>query len=91
MNQSFCGQVVKRPFGVGSKSERAAVMLVTPEGDFVLRRRGGNAFADPELDRLVGKRICGEGLVQGYTLIMSQWREAPDAGAAGPAAGKPGG
>ena len=78
MNRTFCGQVVKRPFGAGSKSARPAVMLVTPEGDFVLRRRGGNPFADPDLDRLVGKRICGEGVLHGYTLIMSEWREAPE-------------
>jgi len=44
----YSGSVVKRPFGVGSKSEHDAIFLVTKDGDYVLRRQGGNAFSDPE-------------------------------------------
>jgi hypothetical protein len=73
----FEGQVVKRPFAVGSKSEHEAVVLVTEQGDYVLRRPGGNAFRDPELDRLIGKTIAGEGTVHGYLLILSDWHELP--------------
>ena len=69
----FTGDVIKKPFGTGSKSEREAVCLVTDAGEYVLRRQGGNAFSDPELDKLVGKRISCEGIVSGYTLIMSAW------------------
>jgi hypothetical protein len=58
----------------GSKSERAAVMLKTPQQDYVLRREGGNPFRDPELDDLVGHTIEGEGIVHDYVLIMSKWR-----------------
>jgi hypothetical protein len=72
---TFEGHVVKRPFATGTKSEHDAVMLVTDAGDYVLRRQGGNAFRDPELDRLVGKTIAAEGVVRGYTLIMSKWHE----------------
>ena len=71
------GEVTRRPFGVGSKSEREAVVLVTPAGDFVLRRQGGNAFADSELDRLVGKSVCCTGFVHGYSFIISAWTECP--------------
>lgn len=72
----FEGQVVKKPFGAGSKSERDAVYLVAGSGEqYVLRRRGGNPFQDPELDKLVGKSIAAEGLLTGYTLIVSHWRE----------------
>jgi len=69
----FRGKVVKRAFAVGSKSEREAVMLTTAAGDYVLRRAGGNAFQDPELDALVGQTIAAEGELHGYTLLMKQW------------------
>jgi hypothetical protein len=69
------GQVVKKPFAVGSKSEHEAVMLVTAEGEYVLRRQGGNPFRDPTLDVLVGKSITCEGTLHGYTFTMSQWAE----------------
>jgi hypothetical protein len=72
----YHGRVVKKPFGVGSKSEHDAVMLVTDAGEFVLRRVGGNAFRDPQLDQLVGKSIAAEGTLHGYTLIMSAWQES---------------
>jgi hypothetical protein len=73
---TFEGTVVMKPFGRGSKSEHDAVCLVTDSGEYVLRRQGGNPFRDPELDKLVGKRIRGEGFVTGYTLIMTSWSEA---------------
>jgi len=74
----LCGHVVRRQFGLGSKSERDAVMLITSGGAYVLRRQGGNAFEDPELDRLVGKTICCTGFAHGYTFIISNWREPPN-------------
>jgi hypothetical protein len=69
------GQVVRKVVGQGSKSEHAAVVLVSDSGHFVLRRNGGNAFMDPELDQLVGKRICGAGSIAGATFIMDEWKE----------------
>jgi hypothetical protein len=72
----FRGKVVKRPFAVGSKSERDAIMIITATGDYVLRRKGGNPFQDPSLNLLIGKTISGEGILHGYTLIMSKcWVE----------------
>ena len=65
---------MKKVFGVGSKSERDAVMLLTEAAEFVLRRQGGNPFADPVLDGLVGSEIECEGIVHEYTLIISKWR-----------------
>ena len=70
------GRVIKKPFGVGSKSERDAVMVATERGEFVLRRQGGSAFYDPELEQLVGRSISCVGELHGYTLIMSAWQEA---------------
>ena len=69
----FAGQVVKKPFGTGSKSEREAVCLKTRSDEYVLRREGGNPFHDPELENLVGKSIRCTGTVSGYTLLMSEW------------------
>jgi hypothetical protein len=71
----YHGRVVKKPVALGTKSEREAVMLVTAKGEFVLRRQGGNAYKDPELDALVGKSIACDGTLHGYTVIMSEWRE----------------
>ena len=69
----YSGSVVKRPFGVGSKSERDAIYLVTKDGDYVLRRQGGNAFFDPELEKLVGKNIQCTGTLVGYTLLITDY------------------
>ena len=51
------GQVIRKPFAAGSKSERPAVMLQTGDGEYVLRIQGGNPFHDPRLEELVGKQI----------------------------------
>jgi hypothetical protein len=67
----YSGSVVKRPFATGSKSQRDAIFLVTKEGDYVLRRPGGNAFFDPELEQLVGKKIKCTGTLSGYTLLIN--------------------
>jgi hypothetical protein len=71
---NFRGRVVVQSVARGSKSERTAVMLKTPQQDYVLRREGGNPFRDPELDDLVGHTIEGEGILHDYVLIMSKWR-----------------
>ena len=47
-------------------------MLVTDEGEFRLAREGGNPFADPTLDRLVGKRIEAEGVFAGPMFILER-------------------
>ena len=67
------GQVFRKTVAKGSKSERLAVVLRTTQGDYVLRREGGNAFRDAELDGLVGRKIECEGEVAVNTLIMSGW------------------
>jgi hypothetical protein len=67
------GKVVRKSVGAGSKSERAAVVLVTADGEYVLRRSGGNAFADPELDALVGAKIRATGTLHGYTFLVDSW------------------
>ena len=71
----YVGKVTKKPFGKGSKSESEAIFLETEEGKFVLRRKGGNPFRDPELQKLVGKTIRCNGLARDYVLKISDWTE----------------
>jgi hypothetical protein len=69
------GSVIKKLTAAGSKSEHEAVVLITDEGEYVLRRKGGNPFFDEELENLVGKRILCEGNLAGYTFLMTDWTE----------------
>jgi hypothetical protein len=75
MTETFEGTVIRRRVAPGSKSERESVLLSTEQGDLLLRRQGGNPFADPILDDLVGKRVRFEGELRGTTLIVSRWSE----------------
>ncbi len=70
----FRGRVVRKPYARGSKSEHQAVMLVTDTEQFRLRRAGGNPFADPVLDRLVGKTVECDGTPREHTLVVKSWR-----------------
>lgn len=73
--KQYTGDVIKKPFATGSKSQRNAVMLSTRWGDFVLRRLDAHALVDPELDNLVGKRIRVRGIIHKHTLTMLEWEE----------------
>lgn len=68
------GTVVKHPFAPASKSAHEAVWLVTEQGEFKLEREEGNPFHDPELEKLVGKRITGVGNLIGYVFRIREWR-----------------
>ena len=72
---TLSGSVIKKRFGAGSKSDRMAVFLKTSDGEYVLRRKGGPAYSDPELDALVGKRLRCTGTLAGYTFLMITWEE----------------
>ncbi len=69
------GLVVRKRKARGSKSDHGAVVLETADRDLVLRLQGGNAFRDPRLDELVGRRIRGAGRLSGSTLILTAWEE----------------
>ena len=69
------GKVVKKKFGEGSKSEHDAVYLETDSGSFVLRRKGGNPFNDPELKKLIGEKICATGIITDYSFIASDLKK----------------
>jgi hypothetical protein len=71
----YIGKVTKQLFGKGSKSESETIFLDTEEGQYVLRREGGNPFHDPELHKLVGKTIRCTGFAREYVLKISDWTE----------------
>jgi hypothetical protein len=64
------GTVTRRRYAPGSKSEHDAVMIVTDDGEYRLRRKGGNPFHDPTLDKFVGKRIEAQGVIAGPSFIV---------------------
>jgi hypothetical protein len=66
------GTVARKLIAPGSKSEHVGVVLRTAGGD-ELRRRGGNAFRDEVLERLVGATITGLGIVTGRDYIMDEF------------------
>lgn len=73
--ESLSGTVRRRRVAAGSKSDHEAVVFDIGQSEpLLLRRRGGNAFKDPQLDALVGRRI--EGLVArtATTFILDRWR-----------------
>ncbi|MGA9754334.1 MAG: hypothetical protein WBV23_04245 [Desulfobaccales bacterium] len=69
----FIGKVIKKPFGIGSKSEHEAVFLETENNQYVLRRQGGNPFYDEAMQEIVGKTIRCTGVVVDYALLISDW------------------
>jgi hypothetical protein len=66
------GQIVLRPYGRGSKSERTALMLETDGGPLLLRRRGGPAFGDTGLEHWAGKRVLCWGSVVGQVVLVDR-------------------
>lgn len=72
--QRLTGTVIRKSVAQGSKSERDAVVLRAQDGgEYILRRSGGNAFSDPQLDKLVGSSIAADGKVVGNIFIMDRW------------------
>jgi len=67
------GRVIKKMLYAGTKSEHEGIVLMTPEGEFKLRRRGGNPFRDDVLEALEGREIDGEGIVRDDKFIMDCW------------------
>jgi len=68
------GHVIKKKLYAGSKSEHEGLVLVTPQGEYKLRRQGGNPFSDDDLTPLEGKEIECEGLLRGNQFIMTRWK-----------------
>ena len=72
-NITLTGEVTLRITSRGSKSEHEAVMLESKGKHYMLRRKGGNPFYDPEMINLVGKKIKAKGDLIEYVFIMEDW------------------
>jgi len=72
---TLTGSVTQKLINQGAKNERQAPVLVTDKKEYTLRQDGGNAFNDPVLDELVGKKIKCDGRVLGSIFILSDWEE----------------
>ena len=70
--EALTGQVVRGPFGAGSKSARDAIWLETPERRFVLRRKEGPTFDDKALNAYVGRKVACSGFVVGDTVLAER-------------------
>lgn len=75
--EGLTGVVRRGPFGTGSKSERIAIFVDTDDGSFVLRRKEGPSYGDPELDRYVGHRVSCDGFILDHTLLAERIRTLP--------------
>lgn len=69
------GEVIIRPIAEGSKSERNAVFIQSAAGTFLLRRQGGNPFHDDALEKLAGKQIKVQGLLDKNLLLAREIEE----------------
>jgi len=56
--------VTKRLLYPGAKSEHEELVLLAPEGEFKLRRQGGNPFCGQNLASLEAMEIEGEGILR---------------------------
>ena len=69
------GQVVEKKSSVGSKSEHTAVFLETEQGSYMLRRKGANAFSDPVLKKLVGKKVAATGMITNTLFLANTLKD----------------
>jgi hypothetical protein len=68
----FCGKVVRKKLGRGSKKEEMiSALLMDNGGELVLRRNGFDPFMDEILAAYEGKTIKVNGTQQSYVLIVN--------------------
>ena len=66
------GSVARAPFGGDSKSRHVAVWIDTGAARYVLRRKGGPAMGDKDLERYVGHEIRCDGVLLEHTLLAER-------------------
>lgn len=67
------GTVKRKLLRRGTKSQHEALMLVTDQGEYKLRRIGGNPFWDETLAELEGHGITCTGELDGAEVFLSSW------------------
>lgn len=68
---TLAGMVKKKDIGGTSKSAHTSFVLQTKNGDFKLRREGGNPFYDDFFEKYEGKNIVAEGFDMGQYFLVS--------------------
>lgn len=68
----LCGDVHKGAF---SNINYDVVFLKTNENSYRLKIYGDMVYDDERLNKLVGKRICAKGLLEGPVFHFSEWKE----------------
>jgi hypothetical protein len=76
-SRQYQGLVAIKRFGMGTKGERDAAILTTPEREFLLLRLGGDPISDPVINDLADRTIRCHGIAYGYTLRITDWIETP--------------
>jgi hypothetical protein len=66
------GRITEGTYGKGSKSERETVFIETTNGRYVLRRKSGPVFGDPEMNQYIGHQVECDGFLIGKTVLAEQ-------------------
>jgi hypothetical protein len=66
-------QVIRKTVSKGSKSEHKAACIRVEDRTYLLRQRGKNAFDNPELEELVGKKIQASGEIVGNVFFVRNY------------------
>jgi len=62
---------VREQVGAGTKSQRDAFLLVTPDGRRLqLRLKDGNPLYDPAFEAFLGHEVVGHGRVVGVSAVL---------------------
>ena len=69
---TLTGMVKKKGMGGASKSAHQAFVLQTKDGDFKLRREGGNPFYDDFFEKYENKTIAVEGYDMEQYFLVSE-------------------
>jgi hypothetical protein len=70
----YRGYVRRKVVRSGTKSQHEALVLVTTDAEYKLRRQGGNPFWDDVLAVLEDKEIEAEGEVLRGELFLTSWQ-----------------
>ncbi|MFM9911367.1 MAG: hypothetical protein ACKVOW_18655 [Chitinophagaceae bacterium] len=67
------GEIYKKTVGKKSKTEYDALFIKTGRISYVLRQPGQSPFKNPELEKLIGKKIKAEGELVKDIFFITKW------------------
>lgn len=69
---SLRGRITKGLYAKASKSEHETIFIETPNGRYVLRRKTGPVFDDPQLRQYLQHEVECDGFLIGKTLLAER-------------------